>query len=67
MLRGQNYFIFRKCTFQLGENAVGLEGLEVEDLHVRQPEVVEDVEVDGGETGTVRGRGRILHSNVIQV
>ena len=28
---------------------MGLKGLEVQDLHVRQPEVLQDVQVDGGQ------------------
>ena len=33
---------------QLGQDGVGLEALQVPDLHVRHPQVLQDGEVQGG-------------------
>ncbi len=53
---------FELCTFQLGEDAVRLKGLEVEDLHVWEPEVLQDVQVDGCKAR--RLRSMLRHSLV---
>ena len=43
-----------RFTFQFGENAVGLERFEIEDLHVGQPEIVQNVEIDSCQAWDLR-------------